>query len=334
MKRTVLLILLLLILFSVAIWLFSSSDKSEKVVLKVNRFEQELFSINEGNVVNKSNKWNKTFGSFNEVFAIQIMQTSSLDEDRYCNRLLDFTQNKDMREAYDSTILLFSNFSDTQNDLELAFYNFSVAFPSYPIPEITTFFGGFNFGVVTYDDNIAIGLENFLGQNSKYYQYLGDPEYLRFQKQKRFISSNVMEVWFNEYFQAPLVGGDLLSQIIDKGKMIYFLDKMLPKLPLQDKLRFTVEQMSWVEENESSIWEYFVQEDLLFSNKESEYRSFVNYAPYAKGMPKDAPARVAFFIGYRLVSEYMENNKIDIEELMYWTDSKKFLRKSKYKPTK
>ena len=42
--------------------------------------------------------------------------------------------------------------------------------------------------MVTFDNNIGIGLENFLGKNSKYYEYLGDPKYLRFQKQKRFIN--------------------------------------------------------------------------------------------------------------------------------------------------
>ena len=119
-----------------------------------------------------------------------------------------------MREAYDSTVLLFADFSEIEEKLELAFGQFSVDFPSYPIPEITTFFGGFNYGVVTYDNNIAIGLENFLGEKSKYYVLLGDPEYLRFQKQKKFITSNVAEVWINEHFQKYIGGRDLLSQLI------------------------------------------------------------------------------------------------------------------------
>ena len=334
MKRIVLVFSVSLISFLAIISFPSCSKKAEKAVLKVNRFELELFSINAENLIEKSNKWDKAFGSFNEVFATQIMQISPLDNKRYYNSLLAFTQDKDMREAYDSTALLFSDFSAIHHDLELAFGQFSDAFPSYPIPEITTFFGGFNFGVVTYDNNIAIGLENFLGQNSKYYQYLGDPEYLRFQKQKRFISSNVMEVWFNEYFQKYLGGRDLLSQIIYKGKMMYFLDTMLPELAMEDKFRFTSKQMAWVEENEASVWEYFIREDLLFSKKESEFRSFINYAPFAKGMPKAAPGRVAYFIGYKMANQYMENNKIDIEELMYLTDSREFLQQSKYKPTK
>ena len=333
MKRIVLFLLAAMILILLFIWIFSIINKPEKVELKFSRFEKELFSINSDNVIKKSNRWHQEFDSFNEVFAAKIMQISTLD-DRYCDALLAFTNDKDMRESYDSTALEFLDLSDLESDLELAFGYFSDAFPSYPIPKITTFFGGFNFGVVTYDDNIAIGLENFLGKYSKYYQYLGDPQYMRYQKQKRFISSNVMEAWFNEYFYNYLSGKDFLSMVIYKGKMMYFLDQMLPELVLQDKFRFTDKQMAWTVKNEASIWEYFIEEDLLFSKKESEYRSFINYAPFAKGMPKEAPARVAYFIGYRIVSEYMNNNIIDIEELMYLTNSREFLQHSNYKPNK
>jgi hypothetical protein len=35
-----------------------------------------------------------------------------------------------------------------------------------------------------------------------------------------------------------------------------------------------------------------------------------------------------------MVSEYMDNNEIDMEELMYLSDSRQFLKQSKYKPTK
>ena len=92
--------------------------------------------------------------------------------------------------------------------------------------------------------------------------------------------------------------------------------------------------MNWVVENEASIWQYIVHEDLLFSKDEQQFRTFVDYAPFAKGMPPQAPGRVAYYIGYKMVNEYMDNNEIDVEELMYLTDSRKFLQQSKYKPTK
>ena len=334
MKSIVLFLSITLVTFFVTSLIFSYFPEDKKVKLKVNRFEQELFSITTHNLIEKSDSWDTIFGSFPDVFAAQIMNSSQLTTAQYYNELLSFTQNKDMREAYDSTVVVFDDFSEFEHSLELAFGQFTNEFPSYPLPEITTFFGGFNYGVVTYDNNIAIGLENFLGTNSKFYQFLGDPEYLRFQKQKKFILSNVMEVWLNEHFQKYLGGRDLLSQIIYKGKVMYFIDEMLVDISLEDKFRFTKSQMDWVIENESSIWEFLVHEDMLFSKKEIEFRSFVNYAPFAKGMPQESPGRVAYYIGYKMVNEYMDNNEIDIEELMYLTDSRKFLQESKYKPTR
>ena len=323
----------IVLFLAISVLLSCTSDK-EKIDLKVNRFEQALFEISIENVVELAERWRADFGTFDEVFSTQIMQKGRLTDAEYHNELLAFTQHKDMREAYDSVALLFADFSAIEEELEFAFGQFSVDFPSYPTPEITTFFGGFNYGVVTYDDNIAIGLENFLGEGSKYYALLGDPIYLRFQKQKKFIASNVMEVWLNEYFQQYMVGRDLLSQLIYKGKVMYCIDKMLPALEMEDKFRFTKEQMDWVEENEESIWKYIVHEDLLFSKKEQDFRTFINYAPFAKGMPSEAPGRVAYYIGYKMVSEFMDNNEVDTEELMYLTDSRRFLQQSKYKPTK
>ena len=334
MKPIVLFLSITLVTFLVASLILSYFSEDKEVKLKVNRFEQELFSITTDNLIEKSNSWATIFGSFPEFFAAQIMNSSQLTTAQYYDELLAFTHHKDMREAYDSTVVVFDDFSEFEHSLELAFGQFTNEFPSYHLPEITTFFGGFNYGVVTYDNNIAIGLENFLGANSKFYQFLGDPEYLRFQKQKKFILSNVMEVWYNEHFQKYLGGRDLLSQIIHKGKAMYFIDKMLVDISLEDKFRFTKSQMDWVIENEASIWEFLVHEDMLFSKKEIEFRSFVNYAPFAKGMPQESPGRVAYYIGYKMVNEYMDNNKIDIEELMYLTDSRKFLQESKYKPTR
>jgi hypothetical protein len=323
-----------IVLFLTVTLLFSCTSDKQKVDLKVNRFEQSLFAINNDNVEALAGKWDADFETFNNYFATYILPKGNLTDTQYYHKLLAFTHNNDIREAYDSAALLFADFSEIEEELEFAFGQFSVYFPSYPIPEITTYFGGFNYAVVTYNNNIAINLEYFLGKNSKYYFLYGDPIYVRFQKQKKFIVSNVAEVWINEHFQQYIGGRDLLSQLIYKGKVIYCIDKMLPESTMEDKFRFSKAQMDWTEESEPSIWQYIVHEDLLFSKNEQQFRTFINYAPFAKGMPLEAPARVGYYIGYRMVSEYMNNNEIDIEDMMKLTDSREFLKQSKYKPTK
>ena len=334
MKKLILFLLIGIISFMSITWFLKKSSDSYKIDLKINRFEEQVFSLNEENIIQITNGWDSLFGRFPLFFASQILKISDFNNSQYYNELLQFSHHKDMLEAYDSTALLFSDISDIENTLELAFGRSIIDFPSFSVPDITVFFGGFNYAVFTYDNNIAIGLENFLGKNSKFYQFLGDPEYLRFQKQRRFIVSNVMEVFFNEYFQEYLVDRDLLSQMIYKGKMMYFLNHVLREIPIEDKFRFSKEQMNWVIANELSIWEHLIYKDLLFSKKESEFRTFLSYSPFAKGMPKDAPGRIGYYIGYKIVCDYMNNNNNNIEELMYLTDSQEFLRRSKYKPLK
>ena len=72
----------------------------------------------------------------------------------------------------------------------------------------------------------------------------------------------------------------------------------------------------------------------MVSKDEHQFRTLINYAPFAKGMPPESPGRVAYYIGYKMVSEYMDNNEIDMEDLMYLSDSRQFLKQSKYKPAK
>ena len=125
--------------------------------------------------------------------------------------------------------------------------------------------------------------------------------------------------------------------MIYKGKIMYCIDKMLPNALLSRKFRFTQEQLHWVINNESNIWTYFIENDLLYSSHEQDFRTFLHYAPFAKGMPNDAPSRVAYFIGYQIVSEFMERTdriEMPIEDMMKFSDSRQFLKLSKYKPSK
>ena len=63
-------------------------------------------------------------------------------------------------------------------------------------------FSGFNYGVITYDSVVAVGLEFYLGKNSVFYDRLGNPEYLKFQKQKKFMIPNIFESLFNRDFES------------------------------------------------------------------------------------------------------------------------------------
>ena len=326
-------IICLLVISSLLLYIGVFQQKENHINLKYNRFEQVLFSITEKNASEKIKNINTDFGVFNKFFENEIMQKHLFTDQDYIEELLRFTQHPDMREAFDSVSYNFSNISDIKEELNSGFSNFSMYFPDYILPDIYTYFGGFRYGVICYENTIGIGLENFLGSNSKFYDLLEDPDYIIFHKNKDFITSNAMEVWCNHLF-GDVIKSDFLSNLIYKGKVMVFIDHMLPKKDLEDKFGFSELQMNWVINNEANIWSHFIENDLLYSTRERDFRSIFNYAPFVKGMPKEAPARLGYYIGYRIVSSYLNVNELTIQQLMIEKDYNKILNKSKYKPRK
>ena len=217
-------------LFFIFCLIISCTKEYQKVDLEIQRFDRDLFEINKKNRKEKVSALKNKYGSFYDFFDSQIINRKNLSDQRYYQELIAFTSHNDMREAYDTVQVIFSDLSKIENELGIAFWNFSQFFPNLKIPKITAFFSGFNYGVITFDNYIAIGLENFLGANSKYYSFIGKPKYLSFQSQERFISANVLEAWLNECFQKNYSEKDLLSQLIYKGKVMYCIDKMLPQI--------------------------------------------------------------------------------------------------------
>ena len=311
------------------------NDSNKNFELKYYRFEEKLFNLNSENISEGLDSLRKENLSFFSIFQREIVRNEGLSDQEYEKEILRFIDHSDMREAYDSVHLYFNDFSDIISELNTAFSIFNQHFPSYPIPNITTFFGGFNYGVFSYEDNIAIGLENFLGKSSKYYNLLENPYYLRLQRQRKFITPNVIETFYNLHFlNYKNINNNFLSEIIYRGKIMYFMDKLTPGILLSTKFRFSNEQMNWAIKNEYSVWTYFIENDLLYSSYEQNYRSYLNHAPFSKGMPRDAPSRIAYYIGYKIIKSYMQNNNVSLKELVVKNDVNDILKKSKYKPRK
>ena len=142
-----------------------------------------------------------------------------------------------------------------------------------------------------------------------------------------------MEAWYDSFFSYTNKRMDFLSELIYKGKIIYLLSSTMPKTSLDKLLRYSKSDLDWCERSESSIWAFLIDNDLLFSTRQKDYRSYLNYAPFSKGMTQESPSRIAYFVGYKIVKNYMQRNKdVTLKELMHESDYMSILNKSKYKP--
>ena len=318
----------------VLIFIFNikNSETTKTNVINIYRFEQSLFATNESKIDKDILEWEKRLGAFFESFNYEILRTNSKQEN-YKQELLQFISHPDMREAFDTLIKKYPNVNFLETELSEAFDRYNQYFPQKVLPKVVTYFSGFNFGVVTNDTILAIGLDYFLGKDCSFYKRLNSPKYMRLKNQSKFILPFCFEAIANNEFSDFNSENNFLSQMIYKGKIMYFLDVILPQLPNADKLRFSQDQLNWCKENESNIWAYFIDHEILYSTDIKKFNSYINYAPFAKGMPKESPGRISYWMGWNIVEAYMNNNKnTTIEQLMENTNPQEILRQSRYKP--
>jgi uncharacterized protein YjaZ len=96
------------------------------------------------------------------------------------------------------------------------------------------------------------------------------------------------------------------------------------------------EQITWCQENESYIWRYFIEKELLYSTDSKLPNRFTNLAPFSKfylEIDNESPGRVGQWIGWQIVRSFMQNNKVSMQEMIKM-DAKELFEKSKYKPKK
>ena len=97
---------------------------------------------------------------------------------------MQLVSHPDMREAFDTLIKKYPNVDFLATELAEAFDRYNQHFPKKISPKVITYFSGFNFGVVTNDTILAIGLDYFLGKDCSFYKRLSFPEYMRKKNQR------------------------------------------------------------------------------------------------------------------------------------------------------
>jgi uncharacterized protein YjaZ len=121
--------------------------------------------------------------------------------------------------------------------------------------------------------------------------------------------------------------------MIHYGKLKYFEKCMLPETANEIIFGFTPGQMKFCINNESQMWQYLIENDLLFSSDQLTIRKLTGEAPFTSYFTGESPGRAAIWMGFRIVESYMmKNTGIKIAEMMKDTDVQKILERARYNP--
>ena len=135
---------------------------------------------------------------------------------------------------------------------------------------------------------------------------------------------------------APLTDKKMLSQMIYYGKQLYLKDLLLPEYSDADKMGYSEQQIIWCQENESYMWRYFLENEMLYSDDQKLIPRFINPAPFSKfylEIDNESPGQVGAWIGWQMVRSFAKNNNVPLSDLLKM-NAKEIFEKSKYKPSK
>lgn len=247
---------------------------------------------------------------------------------------LEKMQNPLWRELYTEVQKKYANIEPVKQELTTLFKHIKFYFPETKTPKVITVISemDYNNKAIYADSLVIVSLELYLGKGHKFYQF---PKYIKENFEERQIAPDVVSSFASR--KMPLVmQKELLSQMIYFGKQLYLKDLLLPEYTDAEKMGYTPEQIAWCQENESYIWRYFLEKEMLYSSEQKLIPRFINPAPFSKfylEIDNDSPGQVGSWIGWQIVRSYAMNNDVPLKDLLK-TDAKEIFVKSKYKPKK
>lgn len=302
--------------------------------VEVVKFGEELFNLKGKDTLEALTELNNTYPDFFNLFTYRVIQVGGIGDDDFFNMMHLFLTDSLIMEVKLKTDSVFPNLKKLEKDLAKAFKYYNYHFPDKALPTIYTYISGFNQSVVTAENIIGISLDKYLGRNCEYYQQLSTTPLYKIQNMhKDKILSDVAFAWGITEFEAPDLPTNLLGNMVQKGKLMYLVDAMLPAMQDSLKIGYTSQQLEWCEMNEPQMWTYLIEKEMLYSNKRMDIVRYINDAPSTSGFPTESPGRTGVWIGWQIVRQYMKRYpEVTLPELMANNDYQKILNDSGYNP--
>ncbi len=231
---------------------------------------------------------------------------------------------------------VFDDFKNEELEIESLFNHLAYYFPEFNLPRVITTTSDVDYrNRVIVTDSIAIlALDTYLGADHEFYENI--PKYISDNLRKEQITVDLAE----EYGRKFVYQGTkktLLDEMIYFGKLLYFKDVVIPFKTDAERIGYSQEQLDWAIANESEVWRYFVERELLFSTDSKLVGRFINPAPFSKfyleGVDAESPGRLGQYIGWQIIRAYMDQNTVSLKDMLI-ADTQEIFNNSKFKPRK
>ncbi len=216
------------------------------------------------------------------------------------------------------------------------FQHIKYYFPEFNVPKIytTTSDVDYRTKVISNDSLLILELDTYLGSEHPFYE--GIARYIVKHMDEEYIASDVASLYAKRRIAVPRTR-TFLDQMIYFGKELYLKELWMPETPEAIRMGYLETEMEWAHENETDIWRYFIENELLYSTDPKLSGRFILPAPFSKfnlELDNESPGMIGRYIGWQIVKAYADNNpEISLNQLLLLSAADLF-NNSKYKPKK
>ena len=227
----------------------------------------------------------------------------------------------------------FGDFKKEKKEIENVFKHVKHFYPKIEEPKLITLISNLDLEnqVIYTDSLLIISIDTYLGADKIYYSNY--PSYLRSNFNKSHLTIDVAQAITNKLI--PHISYRLfIERIIAAGKEKYSISQFIPTKTEAEFMGYTDEELRWVNNEEESIWKYFIEKEYLFSTDKELQRRFIDPAPFSKFYltnDNETPGQIGVWLGYRIVKSFMKYNEVSLQEMLV-TPPITIFNKSKYKP--
>lgn len=184
------------------------------------------------------------------------------------------------------------------------------------------------------DENMMfVDVTGFMGDGNKNYKGLD----LYFQKS---MTPDNLVPKISAFFAARLVPAQLeqqkfLDQIVYQGKIQILQDAFLPNVADNLKINYSKEQYDWAAANEANVWNYFVENDLLFSADADLSERFITPGPFSKfytEVDRESSPQIAIWTGWHICRHYLKAHPEEKLQVFLKKNATEIFNGSDYRP--
>ena len=292
----------------------------------IDRYEEVLFNINPHNLQEEIQPHIETFSFF---------LGDEASDPEHLKPLYDYITDSQIKELYLDTRDIWPDLDALEESLTLAFRYYRAHYHDIPVLRVYSYISGLDYHqpIKYVSNHLVIGLDMYLGSDYQNYHGIGVPAYQLLRMDPAYVLPDVVRKIGEKHLLEPaIIPETLLDYMVYEGKLLYFMDCMLPGLNDSLKIGYTANQITWIQQNRGMVWSYFLENDMLYSTDRQMINKFIGDAPFTSAFSRDSAPKTAVWVGWQIVREYMRRHPdMSLSQLFSEQDARKILHESRYR---